>query len=174
MSYVISDYNVLVHSVLPSLPPGPHPFLLISLHFGAQRAAAPSPSCRLCVSSLVLHFQHSPPLPPPPPPLPHPPPPPHPARFCCSALVRLASCIVCLWRYFPPLFSVGCFLRSVFSVVLFFLFCSVAFSTLHKCFFFFFFLWVGVFFFLGHIMRPRRTSRSHRQPVKYCINRIRR
>ena len=136
VSYVISDYNVLVHSVLPSLPPGPHPFLLISLHFGAQRAAAPSPSCRLCVSSLVLHFQHSPPLPPPPP-LPHPPPPPHPARFCCSALVRLASCIVCLWRYFPPLFSVGCFLRSVFSVVLFFLFCSVAFSTLHKCFFFF-------------------------------------
>lgn len=38
MSYVISDYNVLVHSVLPSLPAGLHPFLLISLHFGTQRA----------------------------------------------------------------------------------------------------------------------------------------
>lgn len=43
MSSVISDCNVLVHSVLPSLPADPHPTLFISLHFRAQRAPAPPP-----------------------------------------------------------------------------------------------------------------------------------
>lgn len=58
VSYVISDYNMLVHSVLPSLPPGPHPILFISLHFRVQRAPTP-PRLPVCASLSRLHFQRA-------------------------------------------------------------------------------------------------------------------
>lgn len=115
MSYVISDYNVLVHSVLPSLPPGLHPFLLISLHFRAQRA--PTPHLAVCVSLSRLHFQHSPP---------------HPALFCsclsgfCITVLLSHSCVEVfsvLFFFTSVLFSSA--LHAAVLYALFLLFCFV-------------------------------------------------
>ncbi len=122
MSYVISDYNVLVHSVLPSLPPGLHLFLLISLHFGAQRA--PTPHLAVCVSLSRLHFQLSSP---------------HPALFCsclssfCIAVLLSHSCVEV---FSVLLFILPLFYSALLCMPLYFmlcsccpvLFCTVAFS----------------------------------------------
>lgn len=103
MSYVISDYNMLVHSVLPSLPPGPHPILFISLHFRVQRAPTlpPSSSC-VCVSFSFCISNA-------------------PLEFYCFALVCLASvspicCLTCVEVFSVPLFFSPLFYSALFCL----------------------------------------------------------
>lgn len=118
MSYVILDYNVLVHNVLPSLPLRLHLFLLISLHFRTQRA--PTLPVLLPVWLLLVCISNAPLL----------------SLLCSTVLLSSVWLLYC--RFVVSLLSSGIFtpvllLASVlFSSVLFatvlctlFLFCLV-------------------------------------------------